>query len=275
METLNKQIVHEIIILIYASKREWNESLKSNNNSQYHISKSDSYDFLYNKIYEIIGKRIGDRFSTISVDEKGYEEILKMPLTPEQKRAFHELRKNPSYKEAMGIFALQHKKELEEILGNEIGYYLDDPFTGKDIPKTEKRLLGELKIFNKKLEELYESNSINEQEYHKYGEYLTYIYEYYFSLSRNNNAKLNISPDIKKETQFERQNAMGFIENETGTIKFDLPPQRERPKRQENIEINMRRPDALRLIHKQLEQLGIEQEKDDVEPVEERRPRRL
>lgn len=169
------------------------------------------YSYLESQYWEAIGS------PKLNLPKKEYEfeewELLvsdetkaltetELNLTLEQRRTLSELRKKPIFKKIMGETALQHKSELETILGGKItfeGKTFGDETGLYRACKTEEELDQELNNYNNKLSELLSSRTITEEQYDTYSNDIFYIYSYYTSISRGEQIQFRKMTDAQYE----------------------------------------------------------------------------
>ena len=179
MEKANKRIIYEAVLVHTAFNNEL-EGMSDKEYSRYHQQNADwyrSFSSRFNKIMGFSGQTIDEFTSYVST----------INLTPEQKKALVELRREPMFKRLMGETALQQKGELETILGTKItsdGMTFADENGPKVASKTEQQLDQELNTNSDKLYELLSNGTITEEQYDKYEQNLNYIYDYYISRSK-------------------------------------------------------------------------------------------
>ena len=138
-------------------------------------------------------------------------------LSPEQKKALVELRREPMFKKLMGETSLQKKSELENILGSKItseGMSFADEYGVKVATKTEQQLDEELNSYNAKLSELLNSGSITEEQYADCNQNLDYIYSYYISCSKGEQIPFRKMTDAQYEQIAQRAEENGISFNE-------------------------------------------------------------
>ncbi len=181
MEKQNKKIIYEAVLIHNAGNSELAE-IGDNVYGRYHWNNADWYRMFSSRFNQILGFTK----QPATIDEfTNY--VSTINLTPEQKRALVELRREPMFKKLMGETALQQKSELESVLGTKItseGMTFADERGAKVATKTEQQLDQELNDYSDKLSELLTAGTISEEQYEKYEQNLDYIYNYYVSLSR-------------------------------------------------------------------------------------------
>ena len=102
MEKANKRIIYEAVLVHNAFNNEL-AGLGDAEYSRYHQQNADWYRSFSSKFNQIVG------FTGQTVDEfTSY--VASIDLTPEQKRALVELRKEPMFKRLMGETALQQRQ---------------------------------------------------------------------------------------------------------------------------------------------------------------------
>ena len=179
MEKANKKIIYEALLVHNAFNNELT-GYSDNEYSRHHQQNADWYRSFSSRFNQILG------FTGQTIDEfTSY--VSSIDLTPEQKRALVELRKEPMFKKLMGETALQQKAELENVLGNKItsdGMTFADENGAYVATKTEEQLDKELDFYSDKLSELLGNGAITEEQYDKYDQNLDYIYSYYTSRTR-------------------------------------------------------------------------------------------
>ena len=209
MEKANKRIIYEAVIVHNAFNNEL-AGYSDNEYSRYHMQNAEWYRSFSSRFNQILG------FTGQTIDEfTNY--VSTINLTPEQKRALVELRKEPMFKKLMGETALQQKTELENVLGAKItseGMTFADENGPKVASKTEQQLDQELNIYSDKLSELLSSGAITEEQYDSYDQNLDYIYEYYMSRSRGNQIPFRKMTNAQYEKIEERalENGVDFNE---------------------------------------------------------------
>lgn len=179
-------------------------------------------------------RSFGDRFNSIlgfngqTMDQfVNYVSIVN--LTPEQKRALVELRREPMFKKLMGETAIQQKSELENVLGSKItseGMIFADEYGPKVATKTVQQLDQELDAYSDKLSELLRFSTITEQQYDSYNQNLDYIYDYYMSCSKGDQIPFRKMTNAQYEQIEQRaiENGVSFSEQliqETGDLKYN------------------------------------------------------
>ena len=162
MEKANKRIIYEAVLVHNAFNNEL-AGFSDNEYSRYHQQNADWYRSFSSRFNQILG------FTGQTVDEfVNYTSNIN--LTPEQKRALVELRKEPMFKKLMGETALQQKAKLENVLGTKItseGMTFADEYGPKVATKTEQQLDQELNAYSNKLSELLTSGAITEEQYNE------------------------------------------------------------------------------------------------------------
>lgn len=193
MEKANKRIIYEGIAVNTAFFNELNA--RGDGYDTYHYTAMGEYDAIGKKINEILGYPGGD------VDDYA-KYVSTITLTPEQKKALFELRKNPWFKKILGETALQQKGELENLLGVKItlqGMAFGDERGVSYAIKTEQQLDQELNAYSEKLSQLLSSGAITEEQYDSYDLSLDSIYEYYISQSKGEQIPLKKRSDAELE----------------------------------------------------------------------------
>ena len=150
-------------------------------------------------------------------------------MTPEQKRALVELRREPMFKKLMGETALQQKSELETALGSKItseGMTFADENGPRVATKTEQQIDQEFETYNDKLSGLLSSGAITEEQYDAYSQNLDYIYSYYISRSKGEQIPFRKMTNAQYEKVEERamENGIDFSEqlsNETQDLMYE------------------------------------------------------
>ncbi len=198
MEKANKRIIHENAVIIQSINSEL-EKL-GDAYGRYHLNNADLYGSFSDRFNEILG------FTGDTIDEfNSY--VASIDLTPEQKRALVELRKEPLFKRLMGETALQQKPELESLLGSKItdaGMIFADENGAYRAIKTEQQIDQEFEGFNYKLSQLLSDGTITEQQYDDYSQNLDYIYSYYISRSKGEQVRFRKLTDAQYEQIKER-----------------------------------------------------------------------
>lgn len=220
MEKANKRIIYEAVLVHNAFNNEL-AGYGDAEYSRYHMQNSDWYRSFSAKFNQIVG------FTGQTIDEfTSY--VSTIELTPEQKRALVELRKEPMFKRLMGETALQQKAELENLLGSKItdeGMTFADETGAYRASKTEQQIDQEFEGFNDKLSQLLSDGTITEQQYDGYSQNLDYIYSYYISRSKGEQVPFRKMTDAQYEQVEERalENGVDFSEqmiNETGDLMY-------------------------------------------------------
>lgn len=181
MEKANKRIIYEAVLVHNAFNNEL-AGYSDNEYSIYHMQNAGWYRSFSDRFNQILGFTYGtiDEFVNYAAN---------INLTPEQKRALVELRKEPMFIRLMGETALQQKAKLENVLGTKItseGMTFADEYGPKVATKTEQQLDQELDAYSDKLSELLTSGAITEEQYNDYSQNLAYIYDYFVSRSLGN-----------------------------------------------------------------------------------------
>ena len=221
MEKANKRIIYEAVLVHTAFNNEL-EGMSDKEYSRYHQQNADwykSFSSRFNKILGFTGQTIDEFTSYVST----------INLTPEQKRALVELRREPMFKRLMGETALQQKGELETVLGTKItsdGMTFADENGPKVASKTEQQLEQELNTYSDKLSELLTSGTITKEQYDRYEQNLDYIYDYYISRSKGDQIPFRKMTNAQYEKIEERalENGIDFNEQlvqETTDLMYD------------------------------------------------------
>ena len=221
MEKANKRIIHENAIVIKSFYSEL-EKIGDVEYGRYHQQNADWYRSFSDKINKILGftGQTADEFTTY---------VASIDLTPEQKRALFELRREPMFKKLMGETALQQKAELETILETKItdeGMTFADETGAYRATKTEQQLDQELNAYSDKLDQLLNSGAITQEQYDGYVQNLDYIYEYYVSRSRGDQIPFRKMTNAQYENLESRalENGIDFSEqmrNETEELMYN------------------------------------------------------
>lgn len=221
MEKANKRIIYEAILVHNAFNSEL-AGFSDNEYSRYHQQNADWYRSFSSRFNQILG------FTGQTIDEfVNYTSNIN--LTPEQKRALAELRKEPMFKKLMGETALQQKAKLENVLGTKITYEgmtFADEYGPKVATKTEQQLDQELNAYSDKLSELLTSGAITEEQYNDYSQNLDYIYDYFLSRSLGNQIPFRKMTNAQYENIEARalENGIDFNEQlvqETMNLRYD------------------------------------------------------
>lgn len=221
MEKANKRIIYEAILVHNAFNSEL-AGFSDNEYSRYHQQNADWYRSFSSRFNQILG------FTGQTIDEfVNYTSNIN--LTPEQKRALAELRKEPMFKKLMGETALQQKAKLENVLGTKITYEgmtFADEYGPKVATKTEQQLDQELNAYSDKLSELLTSGAITEEQYNDYSQNLDYIYDYFLSRSLGNQIPFRKMTNAQYENIEARalENGIDFNEQlvqETMDLRYD------------------------------------------------------
>ncbi len=221
MEKANKKIIYEYFIVNNAFQNELSQ-ISDAMYSRNHEQNADWY------------RSFGDRFNSIlgfngQTMDQFINYVSTVNLTPEQKRALVELRREPMFKKLMGETAMQQKSELENVLGSKItseGMTFADEYGLKIATKTVQQLDQELDAYSDKLSELLSSGTITEQQYDSYNQNLDYIYDYYMSCSKGDQIPFRKMTNAQYEQIEQRaiENGVSFSEQliqETGDLKYD------------------------------------------------------
>ncbi len=221
MEKANKRIIYEAVLVHNAFNNEL-AGFSDNEYSRYHQQNADWYRSFSSRFNQILG------FTGQTVDEfVNYTSNIN--LTPEQKRALVELRKEPMFKKLMGETALQQKAKLENVLGTKItseGMTFADEYGPKVATKTEQQLDQELNAYSNKLSELLTSGAITEEQYNEYSQNLDYIYDYFLSRSLGDQIPFRKMTNAQYENLEARalENGISFNEQlvqETMDLRYD------------------------------------------------------
>lgn len=221
MEKANKKIIYEAVLAHNAFNNEIAQ-IGDNEYGRYHQQNADwfrSFSAKFNQILGFTGQTVDEFTSYVSTIE----------LTPEQKRALVELRKQPMFKRLMGETALQQKPELENLLGSKItdeGMTFADENGAYRATKTEQQIDQEFEGFNDKLSQLLSDGTITEQQYDGYSQNLDYIYSYYISRSKGEQVPFRKLTNAQYEQIEERalENGVDFSEqmrNENRDLMYD------------------------------------------------------
>lgn len=179
MEKAKKRIIYEAVLSHNAFNAEIVE-IGDNEYGRYHQQNADwfrGFSAKFNQILGFTGQTIDEFTSYVSTIE----------LTPEQKRALVELRKQPMFKKLMGETALQQKSELEILLGSKItdeGMTFADENGAYRATKSEQQIEQEFEGFDDKLLKALSDGTITKQQYDGYSQNLDYIFSYYISCSK-------------------------------------------------------------------------------------------
>ena len=221
MEKANKRIIYEAVLVHNAFNNEL-AGFSDNEYSRYHQQNADWYRSFSSRFNQILG------FTGQTIDEfVNYTSNIN--LTPEQKRALVELRKEPMFKKLMGETALQQKAKLENVLGTKItseGMTFADEHGPKVATKTEQQLDQELNAYSNKLSELLTSGAITEEQYNEYSQNLDYIYDYFLSRSLGDQIPFRKMTNAQYENLEARalENGISFNEQlvqETIDLRYD------------------------------------------------------
>lgn len=221
MEKANKRIIYEAVLVHNAFNNEL-AGFSDNEYSRYHQQNADWYRSFSSRFNQILG------FTGQTVDEfVNYTSNIN--LTPEQKRALVELRKEPMFKKLMGETALQQKAKLENVLGTKItseGMTFADEYGPKVATKTEQQLDQELNAYSNKISELLTSGAITEEQYNEYSQNLDYIYDYFLSRSLGDQIPFRKMTNAQYENLEARalENGISFNEQlvqETMDLRYD------------------------------------------------------
>ena len=219
MKKENKRLIYEALLVHEA----YNKELEGYSDAMFYQQHNQNADFYRNfskKINEIVG------FNGQTIDEF-ISYVSAMELKPEQKKALHEIRKEPMFKKLMWEASLQKKTDLEKVLGIKItlnGKTFADEKGVYAMPKTIEELDKEWDLYGDKLEELLRLGTINEEQYDNSLQCLDYIYGYYISCSKGEQIpfrKLN-TEQYKRVEERAMDNGISFDEefrNETNEIR--------------------------------------------------------
>ncbi|MBR3162356.1 MAG: hypothetical protein IKF19_06475 [Bacilli bacterium] len=220
MEKANKRIIYEAVLVHNA----FNSELAKYEDAEYcryHIQNASWYRSFSSKFNQIVG------FTGQTIYEfTSY--VASINLTPEQKKALVELRKEPMFKRLMGEIALLQKAELEIVLGSKItdeGMTFADETGAYRATKAEQQIDQEFEELNDKLSQLLSDGTITEQQYDGYSQNLDYIYSYYISRSKGEQVPFIKMTNAQYEQVEERalENGVGFNEqmiNETEDLMY-------------------------------------------------------
>lgn len=209
MEKAKKRIIYEVVLTNNAFNTEIAE-IGDNEYGRYHLQNADwfrSFIAKFNQILGFTGQTIDEFTSYVSTIE----------LTPEQKRALVELRKQPMFKKLMGETALQQKSELEILLESKItdeGMTFADEYGAYRATKSEQQIEQEFECFDDKLSQLLNDGTITEQQYDGYSQNLDYISSYYISCSKGEQVPFRKLTNAQYEQIEERaeENGISFSE---------------------------------------------------------------
>ena len=222
MEKANKRIIYEATLIHSAFINEL-AGYGDKEYLRYHQQNADWYSSFGSRFNEILG------FAGQTIDEFA-NYVSSINLTPEQKKALVELRKEPMFKKLMGETALQKKSELENLLGSKItsdGMTFADENGARVAVKTEHQLEQELDTHSDKLSELLSSGAITEEQYDSFSQNLDYIYIYYISCSKGEQLPFRKMTDAQYERIEEKaqENGISFLEQlyqETQDIRYNF-----------------------------------------------------
>ena len=221
MEKANNRIIYEAVLVHTAFNNEL-DGYSDNEYSRYHQQNAEWYRSFSSKFNQILG------FTGQTIDEfTNY--VSTINLTPEQKRALVELRREPMFKKLMGETALLQKTKLESVLGAKItseGMTFADEHGPKVATKTEQQLDKELNTYSDKLDQLLNSGAITTEQYDGYVQNLDYIYDYYMSRSRGDQIPFRKMTNAQYENLEKRalENGVDFNEQlvqETTDLRYD------------------------------------------------------
>lgn len=209
MEKANKRIIYEYLLVNGAFQSELSQ-MSDTEYSRHHQQNADWY------------RSFGDRFNSIlgftgRTQEEFMSFMSSIQLSPEQKKALVELRREPMFKKLMGETALQQKSELEGVLRSKItsdGMTFADENGARVATKTEQQLDQELNAHNHRLSELLSSGSITEEQYDSYSQNLDCIYDYYMSRSRGDQVPFRRMTNAQYEQVEQRAMENGISFNE-------------------------------------------------------------
>ena len=209
MEKVNKRIIYEAVLVHKAFISEL-ACIGDGKYGRYHQRNAEWYSSFSSRFNQIVG------FNGQTVDEfTSY--VATIDLTPEQKRALVELRKEPMFKKIMGETALKQKSELESLLGSKItdeGLTFADENGAYRATKTEQQIDQEFESFDDKLSQLLSDGTITEQQYDGYSQNLDYICSYYISRSKGEQIPFRKMTNAQYEEIEERalENSVDFSE---------------------------------------------------------------
>jgi|GEM_PF-2199356 hypothetical protein len=221
MKKANKKIIYEAVLAHNAFNNEIAQ-IGDNEYGRYHKQNADWFRRFSDKFNQILG------FTGQTVDEfTSY--VSTIELTPEQKGALVELRKQPMFKKLMGETALRQKPELESLLGSKItdeGMTFADENGAYRATKTEQQIDQEFEGLDDKLSQLLSDGTITEQQYDGYSQNLDYIYWYYISRSKGEQVPFRKLTNAQYEQIEERalENGVDFSEqmrNENRDLMYD------------------------------------------------------
>lgn len=179
MDRDNRKILFEGQALYNNALMEEQKQDSDSNYSRYHYQNSAWFYDFFHKLSEIIkfeGKTIDEFINYVST----------IVITPDQRKALHELRSEPMFIRLMGELALQQKQVLESLLG-EITLQ-GRTFATEQYPVTAMKSVNELSHeqtdYTDQLDELFESGKITKEQCENYNQILDYIYSYFMSCSK-------------------------------------------------------------------------------------------
>lgn len=211
MEKANKRIIYEATIIDNAYANEQLAIDSYPEYSRYHHQNADAYRDFSHRLDQILG------FSGQTIDEF-ISYVASITLSPEQKKALAELRKEPMFKKLIGETALQQKSELESVLGDKITLdgmtFIDDDGKPRTALKSEEQLDQESDAYSDKLSQLLSSGAITQAQYDSYIRSLDGIYAYYISQSKGEQIPFRKMTDKQYEQIEERakENYISFTE---------------------------------------------------------------
>ncbi len=242
MEKANKKIIYEYLLVNSAYRHEFAQMTDDKQYTRWHEYNKEAYDSLGHRFNSILGY-------TGQTDEDFMQFMSSVQLSPEQKRALVELRREPMFKKLMGETALQQKSELESVLGSKItaeGMTFADEYGAEVSFKTEEQLETEENAYHEKLGQLLASGTITEEQYERYNQNIQYIYTYYVSLSNGEQIPFRKMTDTQYEQieqnaenrgvnfdeQLRKENAdLRFLHGKRQDLMSDIVAEQERRKR--------------------------------------------
>ena len=222
VEKANSKIINEEIILHNAYNKEL-EGYSDKVYSRYHQNNADWYGHFSGKIHDILG--ITGEHTILDFAS----EVATMNITQEQNKALADLRREPKFIRLMGETALEHKADLEKLLGGEIssaGKTFADENGPKVAVKSEEQLEQELNNYSDKMSGLLTSGTITEAQYDENIQNLDYIYSYYVSCSKGEQIPFRQMTNKEYEQIEQRadENNVSFSEqlkDENDVLKFE------------------------------------------------------
>lgn len=187
----NERMIHEFLVLYQEEKaneedllREENEKYATTTYKKFYQDMADisrTYINEMNRIFNFSGNY------SIQTSDDVVAEFRKIIITPEQKKAMNEIRKEPRYRRFMGLNALKNKDALENILNKKLDPYMDFIMedgglerTVKDEDKLEKERQDCFDIITS----LKDMGSLQETQSSQFLEQIDYIFNYFESMSR-------------------------------------------------------------------------------------------